>query len=114
MLIFSEQEKNLKLSTKIKTIILVSESDYLIRSPDCNDHSKTTFMMINGLPEQKTIKNKNSISEVQKLQSLFHLTSRTSVVLKLFLPQTSMLLQNVAKGWNSLGHWRSNLWAAEL
>ena len=25
-----------------------------------------------------------------------------------------MLLQNAAKEWKSLGHWRSDLWAAEL
>ena len=40
--------------------------------------------------------------------------SRASVVLKFFLSQTPMLLQNAAKGWNSLGHRRSNLWATEL
>ena len=28
--------------------------------------------------------------------------------------QTSMLHENAAKGWNSLGHWRSILWVAEL
>ena len=39
---------------------------------------------------------------------------RTSAVLKFFLPQTSVLLQNAAKGWNSLGHLHLNLWAAEL
>ena len=40
--------------------------------------------------------------------------SRASAVLKFLLSQTSVLLQNAAKGWNSLGHWRSNLRAAEL
>ena len=39
--------------------------------------------------------------------------SRASAVLK-FLSKNSMLLQNVAKGWNVLGHWCSNLWAAKL
>ena len=36
------------------------------------------------------------------------------MVLKFFLSQTSMLLQYAVKGWNSLCHRRSNLWAAEL
>ena len=39
---------------------------------------------------------------------------RASVILKFFLSKTSMLLQNAVKGWNSLCHRRSNLWAAEL
>ena len=39
---------------------------------------------------------------------------RASVVLKFFLSITSMFLQNAEKGWNSLGHRRSNLWAAQL
>ena len=30
------------------------------------------------------------------------------------MSQTSVLLQNAAKGWNSLGHWYLDLWAAEL
>ena len=37
--------------------------------------------------------------------------SMASVVLKL-LSQTAMLLENAAKGWNSLG--QSDLWAAAL
>ena len=40
--------------------------------------------------------------------------SRAPVVLKFFLSQTLMLLQNAAKASNSLGYWSSNLWAAEL
>ena len=39
--------------------------------------------------------------------------SREVVVLKFFLSKTSMLLQNAAKRWNSLGHWQLDLWAAE-
>ena len=35
-----------------------------------------------------------------------------SVVLKFLLSQTSTI-KNVAKGWNSLGHLRSNSWANE-
>ena len=35
-------------------------------------------------------------------------------MLKFLLSQTLMLLQNAAKGWNSLGHWHMNLWATEL
>ena len=40
--------------------------------------------------------------------------SRASVALKVLLSQTRMLLQSAAKGWNSLGNWHMNLWAAEL
>ena len=40
--------------------------------------------------------------------------SRAQVVLKFFLSQTSMLLQNAAKETNSLGQRRSHSWAAEL
>ena len=40
--------------------------------------------------------------------------SSASDVLKFFLSQTTMALQNVAKGQNSLGQWQSSLWAAEL
>ena len=40
--------------------------------------------------------------------------SRASVVLKVLLSQTWMLLQSAAKGWNSLGYWHMNLWVAEL
>ena len=40
--------------------------------------------------------------------------SRASVVLKVLFSQTWMLLQSAAKGWNSLGYWHMNLWAAEL
>ena len=36
------------------------------------------------------------------------------MVLKFFSSQNSMLLQYAVKGWNSLGHRRSILWAAEL
>ena len=41
------------------------------------------------------------------------LMSRAAAVLKFFLSQTLMLLQNAAKGWNSRSHWQSDLWAAE-
>ena len=40
--------------------------------------------------------------------------SRVSVLLKFLFSKTSMLLQNAAKEWNSFGHRRSKLWAAEL
>ena len=36
--------------------------------------------------------------------------SRVSVVLKFFLSQTAMLLQNAAKGWNSLGGHYNNVY----
>ena len=40
--------------------------------------------------------------------------SRPSVVLKVLLSQTWMLLLSAAKAWNSLVYWHMNLWAAEL
>ena len=66
-------------------------------------------MRVDSLPE-----NSLNFRKFEKCRICSMLMSRTSVALILFLPQTSMLLQNAAKGWNSLGRWRLNLWAAEL
>ena len=67
------------------------------------------FMVFNRL------KKKPQFQKIQKLQNLFHiLMSRASAVLKVLLSETWMIIQCAAKGWNSLGNWHMNLWAAEL
>ena len=44
--------KSLKISTEVKTTILVFENECLIRWLNWNDHSETMFMMFNRLPEK--------------------------------------------------------------
>ena len=89
--------KSLKISTKIQTTMLVYERECLISSSDGNNHSKATFMMINRVLERSP-----NFRKFEKSQNLSLFISRISVVLKFFLIQTSMLLQNAAKGWKVL------------
>ena len=56
------------------------------------------FMMFDRLPE----KTQSRKFENCRIWSI--LMSSASVVLKFLLSQTSMLLENAAKGWNGLGH----------
>ena len=77
--------------------MLVYERECLIRSPDGNNHSKATFIMINRVSEKSP-----NFRKFEKLQKLSIFISRVSVVLKFFVIQTSMLLPNAAKGWKVL------------
>ena len=65
-------------------------------------------MMVNRLPEKKP-----QFQKIRKLQNLIHFNEQGISCIEVFLSQTLMILQNAARGWNSLGHWRLNLWAAE-
>ena len=107
MLIFQNRWKAKKISTRIKMIILVYGRECLIRSPGWNDHSKTTFMTVHRLPE-----NSLNFRKFENFRIWSILMIGASAVWKFFLLQTSMLLQNAAKGWNSLGHLQWTLWAA--
>ena len=53
---------------------------------------------------------KPQFQKIRKLQNLIHFDEKGISCIEIFLSQTSILLQNAAKGWNSLGHWRSILW----
>ena len=95
--------KSLKISTKVETTILVFENECLVKWPNIEMISETMLMMFNRLPEKKP-----QFQKIRKLKNLVHfnrciLMSRALAVLEFLLSQTLMLLQDVAKGWNSLG-----------
>ena len=79
---FSGQVKSLRISTTIKMTILVYESECLIRSPDWNDHFKTTIMIVHRLPEKSL-----NFRKFENCRIWLILMSRASTVLKFFLCQ---------------------------
>ena len=68
------------------------------------------FITFDRLPEKKQL----NFRKFENCRNCSILMSGASVVLRVMLSQSWMLLQNSAEGWNSLGYWHLNLWAAEL
>ena len=56
----------------------------------------------------------SQFQKIQKLQNFIHFNKQGISCLEILLVSNFGLLQNAVKGWNSLCHWPSNIWAAEL
>ena len=60
-------------------------------------------MMFNRLPEKSF-----NFRKFENYKTCPILMSRASVVLKVLLSESWVLLRSAAKGWNSLGYWHMN------